>query len=85
MEEWAMGFLKDHLPTLVIVMAAVFYIDQSMDSRFDRVDARFGEVDNRLDDLSERMARVETKVDNIDQRLVRVEGILDGQRPAPIK
>ena len=62
---------------------------QQMYQGFDRIetqmDDNFEEVDDRLDDLSERMARVETKVDNIDQRVIRIEGILDGQRPAPVK
>ena len=83
--ETTIAIVKDHAPTAVIVLLAVFFPNQQNEDLRREVSEGFTNVRAEISELGERMARIETKVENIDQRMIRFESILDGQRPPAIK
>lgn len=83
--ETTIAIVKDHAPAALIVLLAVFFLNQQNAELRREMNQGFINVRAEISKLSERMARIETKVDNIDQRMIRFEDILDGQRPPAIK
>ena len=97
--ETTMTILKEHAPSAVIVLLAVFFLNQENEdlrrqvsegltnvrAEISGLSERMARVETKVDNIDQRTSRVETKVDNIEQRASRIEGILDSQRPPATK